>query len=1352
MRKFTLLFAVLLSLVGVTANADELTVYDGVGASTYIPLQGSYADTKGSLSEFIMPATALTEMSGSSISKMTFYISSVAASKWTSTFTVYMKEIEETEFESSSAIGSEGATVVYTGELDGTASTMDVDFDTNFDYNGGNLLIGFEVTTATSVWKAATFVGVTQSANTAFYNKSSKTRVKFLPKTTFTYGAAATDGAAFNVKNGSTKLSSPYAYSFGLATAGTTKVFTLSNPGTEATPIAVNTTGANGFTAVVEDNATSIPAGGEVTLTITMPDATASGSIVVTPTGEGLDPFTFNVSGTVRDANKLYESGFTALPEDWTTTGSWYYSAANGAYTTVWYLSSNARLVTPKLTIAEGEKFNVEAKGYSTSNTSYQHLQMQYSADGSTWTNFDDEPSLDPSNWQTFEFTGVPAGNYYIAINASQADIRMFYGGQLPVEPKFAVDASDYAFGIIEENTTSSTFTISNSGKATLTGVSVTSNNSTFTVSSVPTSIAAGESETFTVTMSADNVGAQNGTITVSATGFDPVEFNVSGAVMPNEAFVVDFEEGLPEKWNNASWTFNDGVATGKSSSAYLTTPVLEFSEGDFIVIKAKRTDSDASDYITIQGSNDKGSTWTAYSKKISGSDGLASFSQDWSTLILTDIPTTVNKLRFVGYYVQVDEIVGLNYAPVLEVEKGGQGCSSPDSYDFGKCGTDANVTYNFTNYGGGIINITNVAITGEGAAAYSTNWSESVAVPFDLVITRTYDAERVGVSEAVITVTTTEGDYIINVSGSDLSADAPALSVTYEEAAVTTGDVADFGSQLQEAPKAKTYSITNSGTGTLTGTIYSSSEKVFTVNATSFNLAAGENMSFEIALIFDENYGSKEASIIIHPTNDGLEDIVINATASTLDPEAWREDFSAGSLPTGWVASSWTVGTYSNYENKTTMALAPSGNSAGTLITPCLTAKEGDVLTWDAYYHYYDEAIKVEWSNNGTDWTEFINDKYAESGSYSVTYHKAMSFTAPADGNYYLRFTSTYQNGVDNFCGFKLNLPEHIMAITASSIPTSGSYSPSMKATQSFNATVTVKESRGVDEENVVAKFYMGEEVIGTSETTTVEAGETKVINITCTPTEAATEGVLMHIEVEWAGDKLSTEAVTRYVAEFVTLNLTENAEEEITTGYSPVYDQVTLTRNFAAGWNTFVSPVAVTISDIHEDAIAYSFTGFSDEELKFTKVSTSLNPATPYVIYVPEAINNKEFAWNKPVIYSSYVGEENIKVTQNEITFQGTYAPIAKGDMEGKYGVTPAGKIQKGGANASIKGFRAYFDLPVGSEVKALVFEDTTDGVKTLRVDDKENQDIYDLSGRKMNAAQKGIYVVGGRKVIIK
>ena len=1239
MRRFTLLFAMLLSLFWVTqVKADVITVYDGTGTSTYYPVHGNYADTNGSLSEFIIPATALTDLEGASISKLTFYVATPHSKEWGATFKFYIKEVSTTFYESSTAFDDTDATEVYNGALNASGATMDINFTTTYTYNGGNLLIGCKVVSP-GTWTSAAFYGETQSTNTAFRNKSSNTREKFIPKTTITYSTKSFEGPALTVKDGNAKLTSPYAYNFGLATAGTSKTFTLANPGTKDLTISVSKTGD--FNATL--SATTITAGGEVTLTITMPETTGSSAVTITPDAtSGIDPFVINVSGTIRDANKVYEYGFTALPTDWTTTGTWYYSEANGAYNTSWYLSSNARLITPQLTISEGEVFFVEAKGYSTSNTSYQHLQMQYSADGSTWTNFDSEPTLDPSNWQTFSFTGVPAGKYYIAINASQADVRMFYGGELPNEPKMVVtQPASLDFGVITD-ATAKTFTIANTGKATLEDISVTSSNSTiFAVTGAPTSLEAGASAEVTITMAATTTGALSSDITISATGMDNVAFTVTGIVLPEGMMVVDFNDNqLPAGWGNEAsnkWSFSDGKAYC-TSAAELTTPKLQFAEGDMLAIKITSYDDYDNNYLEITGSVD-GTSWDAFTMKRYISRSQIPYGS-YATLVIADIPATVNYLKFKGYYVRIDEIAGL-----------------------------------------------------------------------------TYDQ------------------------------DAPAMAFT----------AADFAAGKVTESKSKTYSVSNSGTGTLTVNIVSDNEK-FTVEPAQL-VITDEAKEFTVTFNYEEGvYGKFNANITVTPTYDESAAVTFAASAQVVDPNVWAEDFEDGTLPIGWVANNWTIGTFSSYENTTKMALAPSGSTAGTLITPCLTAKEGDVLTWDAYFKWADESLIVEYSTDEQKTWNAITTIYGtesgEQGSGQVNYHKEMSFTAPADGNYYLRFTSTYQNGVDNFNGFKLNLPDHIMAITASNIPASGSYSPSMKATQSFNATVTVKESRGIDEENVVAKLYMGEEVIGTSEATTVEAGETKVITITATPTVAATEGAQMHIEVEWAGTTLTTEAVTRYVAEFVTLALTETEEKEITTGYNAVYDQVTLTRNFAEGWNTFVAPLSVSLSEFGEGVKAYTFTGYSDGTLNFSSVSgTSLNPATPYVIYIPEAIDNKVFVWNSPVIYSSYVGEENIKTTKDGATFQGTYAPIAAPNMEGKWGVTDEGRIAQGSAAASIDGFRAYFELPATTSAPMLSIDGgPATPIDALRLNGMENGVYYDLNGRRVAQPSKGLYIINGKKVVIK
>ena len=1142
---------------------------------------------------------------------------------------------------------------------------------------------------------------------------------------------APLNGPALVVEDGTTAINNGYNYNFGLAIPGTTHYFRLSNPGTTNLSVSVSETGNFGATLT----APTIPAGsaGYVLLNITMPSTSGSSAITITPeAGSGIDPFVINVSGTIRDANKLYEQGFTALPEDWTTTGTWYYNETNGAYTSVWYLSSNARLITPKLNISEGETFFVEAKGYSTSNTSYQHLQMQYSADGTTWINFDNEPTLDPSNWQTFSFTGVPAGQYYIAINASQADVRMFYGGELPQEPKMVVTQPESLdFGVITAATTK-TFTIANTGHATLEGISVSSSNDAiFSITGAPTSLEAGTSAEVTITMAATTTGALSSDITVSATGMTDVQFTVTGVVLPEGLMVVDFNDNqLPANWTNASWTFASGAATGKSSSAYLTTPKLIFKDGDLLVIKAKRADSDATDYITIQGSDDNGATWTAYNKKITGSDGLAY--PDFGTLVLSDIPATVNKLRFVGYYVVVDEIAGLTYASVLSVKLGETAVSSPAAYNFGDCSTDASVTYNFTNEGAGTIEITNVAITGEGAAAYSTNWTTSTTVPFDLEITRTYVAGREGTSNATVTVTTTEGDFVINVTGTDKAANAPEL-------AVTPAEDADFG--VVTAATSKTYTVTNAGTGLLSVNIYSNNNKFTVAPAQLTDIAAGESKTFDLTFTpVAEAYGTFTAGIVVIPTYDDSAAIPFYASATVKDPNVWREDFSAGTVPTGWNAdSNWTI------EGGTANAKYAYGSTSYYLTTPVLTVSDAsDELTfyYEATANYV--SIKIQMSKDGSAFADYqtisgLNN--GDAGTYTITGLEA--------GDYQFRFAND-DYLLDNFEGFKLNLADHIIGIAASTIPESKSWDMTMKEGRSFEATVTVKEMRGVAEE-VTAKFYMGTEVIGTA-TGSVAANGTETLTITATPTTSATDGIEMHIEVEYAGGTVSTDPVTRYVAALTYYTLDENSSDEVWSG---TYDFVTLKRTFAAGWNTVCLPF--TISDVEgffgTGAKAYTFNSYVNGELNFT-ATTELTASYPYIVYVPTAITED---FNLTDVTIRGVDAEPFVSHVGTIYLRGTYAPVAAGAWEKSaaddiiYGMTTDGHIQKAGATASIKGFRAYFDLPAGSEVKALSF-DGEDATAIQAIDGQHATDdaIYNVAGQRIQKMQKGINIINGKKVL--
>ena len=896
-------------------------------------------------------------------------------------------------------------------------------------------------------------------------------------------------------------------------------------------------------------------------------------------------------------------------------------------------------------------------------------------------------------------------------------------------KPKLSVtkpESLDY--GIITA-AADKTFTIANTGNATLEGIAITSSNAAFTVKNAPTTLEAGNSAVVTITMSATTMGEQSSTITISAANVTKtVDFTVKGVTLPADMTVVDFEDNqLPARWENSGynggWTFNGGAAyAGYSPSTtrpVMTTPKIVVNDGDQLVLRAKLDNTTSIYYITVKGSSDNGENWTAYTKKIDSN----TLSTEYKAIVLTDIPSTVNRLQFEGYYASIDEIWGINNAAELAVKKGEEAVASPTTYDFGETNTETSVTYNFANAGIGTINITGVAITGDGAAAYSTNWKESVATPFDLVITRSYDATRTAAQEATVTVSTSEGDFVINVTGTDKAANQPELAV----------DLTSLKFGTLTANATKTVTVTNSGTGLLTVNIASDSED-FTVSTTKLEgITAGASQTFDVTFNYTAgNYGSKTGNITVTPTYDETAVVTIAATAKAKDPNVWSEDFSGNALPTGWDSES-------NWSFDTGVAKAAYGTSSTGykyyLTTPTLTVSDvTEELTFDYSATGNYVSIKIQMSKNGAAFTDYktVSLDNGDAGTYTITGLEA--------GNYQFRFANDDYE-LDNFEGFTLNLADHIIVIAASSIPESTSWSTTMKVSRSFDATITLKENRGNDEE-VTAKVYMGETVIGQT-TDIVEANTSKTLTITCTPTVASTSGAEMHIEVDYAGGTLSTEAVTRYVDALTYLTLDENSSDAIQAG---TYDEVTLKLSFAQGWNTLCLPFA--ISDIEEligtGAKAYDFTSYTNNEVHFTS-ATTLKSSFPYLIYVPTAITD-DIALTDITIASSDV--EGWYTRNNDAYLRGTYAPMEAGTLTGKFVLTETEGIPtfvKATEETALKGFRAYLELPSDLFDLYIDNENITTGIQHITNTPGTDERIYNLNGQRITKpAKNGITII--------
>ena len=197
MQKFLRTLALMAFMVMPWAvNAQNtLTVADGTATNSNVPIHGLWSDAYLRC-QTIYPAAMLEEaadaigMNGGTISSLTYYLSSTASAAYTGTWEIKMTEVSASTLSGWQNVS--GATTVYTGTLDATASPLVITFTTPYTYNGGNLLI--EVNQIESGnYKSASYYGVSATgASWQGYNSSAWTSItgsaqNFIPKTTFTF-------------------------------------------------------------------------------------------------------------------------------------------------------------------------------------------------------------------------------------------------------------------------------------------------------------------------------------------------------------------------------------------------------------------------------------------------------------------------------------------------------------------------------------------------------------------------------------------------------------------------------------------------------------------------------------------------------------------------------------------------------------------------------------------------------------------------------------------------------------------------------------------------------------------------------------------------------------------------------------------------------------------------------------------------------------------------------------------------------------------------------------------------------------------------------------------------------------
>ena len=189
-KSFKLLFAALFALASfASAQADEITLFDGTNTSETVPVRSYYYDSQDYPVQTILPAAQLADLQGATISSMKFYIANENGNEMSGgKLAVSIGMTQETSFNSYSSLIT-GLTKVAEITMTPGETEVVVDFDEPWTYEGDNIVIETKVI-ETSNCPHVYFYGENADVNNAAYGKAFISVAAFYPKTTFTYTPA----------------------------------------------------------------------------------------------------------------------------------------------------------------------------------------------------------------------------------------------------------------------------------------------------------------------------------------------------------------------------------------------------------------------------------------------------------------------------------------------------------------------------------------------------------------------------------------------------------------------------------------------------------------------------------------------------------------------------------------------------------------------------------------------------------------------------------------------------------------------------------------------------------------------------------------------------------------------------------------------------------------------------------------------------------------------------------------------------------------------------------------------------------------------------------------------------------
>lgn len=222
--------------------------------------------------------------------------------------------------------------------------------------------------------------------------------------------------------------------------------------------------------------------------------------------------------------------------------------------------------------------------------------------------------------------------------------------------------------------------------------------------------------------------------------------------------------------------------------------------------------------------------------------------------------------------------------------------------------------------------------------------------------------------------------------------------------------------------------------------------------------------------------------------------------------------------------------------------------------------------------------------------------------------------------------------------------------------------------------------------------------------------------------------------------------------------------------------YDIINYTRTFAnTNWQAIYVPFCMSYADWSKDFEVARINdahqwdddddGIIDRtQLEVIKIKSGwTEPNTPYLIRA-KSVGEKVITVKDATLYKTEENTFDVTSWNTKFSFTGTYKTISGTDMKanGYYAMSNGKLVQAASTSSDLNPFRWYLDVTDRdgnkknvNEVKICVFGDDEEfetDVDLATENGKKDENVFDLSGRKVINAKAGIYVKNGKKYVVK